>query len=292
MPIPAQYQEMLDQLTAQLPLWVDGAFAVMAVWGVLLWLNGRRLVKGSFTLLGLFGGAVAGAGVSQLIEPQASILLGVIVGAVAGVGVAWLAFRFWMAVVLGSLAFLLAPWCVAAWQGTEAVDPTQPFEDVSRQILREQVTEAREALTEDLLEGPTSALDAEPQAEDGAQEQNGPGVREVLADVGARYREAWSAWWAELSGTAKWSLLGVGALAAAGAFALGLIFPNTAAALVSALAGSILVLTALGRLGARHLPSAYEYLPQTPRDMLVAVGVATALGALIQWIFSRKRADT
>jgi hypothetical protein len=185
---------------------------------------------------------------------------------------------------------------VAAWQGTEAVNPAQPFEDVSRQILREQVNEAREALTEGLAPGLLDDLAATEHAEsptdDGAQEQNGPGVRQVLADVWARYREAWMAWWAELSGAAKWSLLGVGAIAAAGAFAVGLIFPNTAAALVSALAGSILVWTALGRLGARYLPAAHEYLPQTPRGMLVAVGAATALGALIQWIFSRKRADT
>ncbi len=290
--ILAEYQDTLNHLTAQLPRWADGLFALVAVWGVLLWLNGRRIVKGSFTFIGLVGGAAAGAAISQALRPEASVLLGVIVGAVAGVVLSWIAFRLWMAALLGLLAFVLAPWCVAAWQGTEATDPTEPFVRESRQIVSEQIDEAKQAVEA------SSLFESTPPPEDATDETNrgddGEAVRragDIVRATIARYREGWAAWWGELGGTARWSLAGVGAVAAAGAFAMGLIFPNLAATAVSALVGSLMVLTSLGRLSARHLPQVADYLPTTPRAMLIAVATATAAGVLIQWIFSRKSAD-
>lgn len=294
MPIPAQFQEMLNNLTAQLPLWVDGVFVLLAIWGLMLWLSGRRIVKLSFTFIGLLSGAAAGAAIMHAVRPESSVLLGVIIGSVAGVVISWVAFRLWMALVLAIVAFLLAPWCVAAWQGTEPINPAKPIEDVSRQIVHEQVAQVQEAVRGALpldLTNPQAPSETPGDPDDEKADEPARSVGDILRETVDRYRQAWAAWWGELGLAARWSLVGVGAIAAACAFAFGLVFPNLGASTVSALAGSVMVLTALGRLGTRYLPGVVEYLPTSPRAMLIAVALAAGLGVLIQWIFSRKSAD-
>jgi hypothetical protein len=186
---------------------------------------------------------------------------------------------------------------VAAWQGSEPVNPAQPIEDTTRQIVHEQIDEVqqavRDALPMDLTAPGSEASDAHGAPGDGSDaDSSSRSAGDIVRETIDRYRQAWRAWWDELGAAARWSLMGVGAIAAAGAFAFGLIFPNLGASTVSALAGSVMVLTSLGRLSARHLPGVADYLPTTPRGVLVAVALATGLGVLIQWIFSRKSADS
>lgn len=142
---------------------------------------------------------------------------------------------------------------------------------------------------------------ADPDAEDAdsspgtlAGEQIEAVIGEGSAAVRAWYaelRERLRAWWSELSPAARRGLFvgaGIGALLG---LTLGLALPYTAAALQSALAGSILVFLPLRELLARHAPEWTGLLPQSPRATLLWLGLITVLGVLLQWTLFRRRAD-
>ena len=102
--------------------------------------------------------------------------------------------------------------------------------------------------------------------------------------------EAVRTWWTDLPARQK-SIVGGGALGGAVVgLLLGLVLPKVAASLQTALAGALLIFGA-GRVLAERYTAGTEYLPGSPRSVILTVGLITVLGVLIQWAIFRKRAD-
>jgi hypothetical protein len=99
-------------------------------------------------------------------------------------------------------------------------------------------------------------------------------------------------WWAEdLDPAVRWSVMAAAAVVAVGGLVVGLVLPNLGAALAAALVGSILIGGVALRLTGRYLESVHEWLPSSPRRALIALGVMTVIGTLIQWTVTARRTD-
>ncbi|QDU33843.1 hypothetical protein KS4_19010 [Poriferisphaera corsica] len=98
-------------------------------------------------------------------------------------------------------------------------------------------------------------------------------------------------WWNVRTQEEKMSI-GIAAMAG-GLIGLlfGLIAPYWAASAESALVGAILILLPGMNLAEVYLPVAEPYLPNSPRSILVFLGLITVIGVLIQWMIFRRSAD-
>lgn len=142
--------------------------------------------------------------------------------------------------------------------------------------------------------GNSTANDTTVGTEDASQPQINAALGEARAAARSWYsrtRDQLAAWWGELDGAARrmvFTAAGVGALLG---LVLGLVMPYTAAAVQSALVGSLLMLVGGRELVERLAPGWAEAFPYTPRAMLIWLGLITLLGVLLQWTFFHKRTD-
>jgi putative flippase GtrA len=84
----------------------------------------------------------------------------------------------------------------------------------------------------------------------------------------------------------------VGVLAGAAAgLVLGLLLPKLSAALQTAIAGALLIYTGAMGLARWQFGDGTSILPDSARGALVAIGLITVLGVVIQWTVFQRRAD-
>ncbi len=280
----------VDRLAAALPMWFDIALGFAALWGIFLWLFGRRVVRPSITFIALTAGAIVGGLAGRQMGDNSAVIVAVIVGGIGAAVLVWATFRLWVAVLLAVMLAAATPWAVLAWQGEPMPTAHRPLTDA----VRGAADDARGGFLPD--RGIFSRPDGEPTDDGASPTDTDTGTGEHLADrfAGAA-EETWAGlrtWWADdLSGGTRWLILaGAGVMAVTG-FLIGLIFPNLAAAIAAALVGSSLMIAAVLRLSAAYAPGLHDRLPATPRGVLVTLVGLTIIGALIQWTILGRRAD-
>jgi ABC-type cobalamin transport system permease subunit len=170
--------------------------------------------------------------------------------------------------------------------GPEVVEPfVYQFGEAKRIVL--------DAAAQSAADAATPATPATP--EEGAASIDTSQLLSLTEPLNLARTEAWAnfdIWWQSLDANSKWLLpacsFGGGLLA----FIFGIVLPGVAASLVTALMGAVMMMTGVMRVSDGLLPEAItNALPHEPRSIMLALGVAMIIGALLQWTFFRKPAD-
>lgn len=103
--------------------------------------------------------------------------------------------------------------------------------------------------------------------------------------------EKLAAAWQEMPSGGRSLLLMASAIGGLAGFLIGLLIPKTAAWAGSSLLGTICMAAGAGLLLTQYNPSMLDSLGQRLSQCLLAMGLITLLGMLIQWILSRRQAD-
>jgi len=74
-------------------------------------------------------------------------------------------------------------------------------------------------------------------------------------------------------------------------FLLGLMAPNYAAAVQSAIVGAVLIVVPGRELVLTHLPDAKSLIPTTAQGILLTTGLITLVGLALQWTLYLRRDD-
>jgi len=298
-----QLQEMLEKLGsvgAVLP-------AVTLLSGLVLWLIGRRLARPACAFSGLVLGGIGGLMVGEALSDQGGLVLPMVIGAaIAGALMAALLFRVWMA-ASGALIFALAASAaVLIWQGptkSEVAEPvisqalpadiseTPPQDEVVLSAPNEVISDAIRDLTSSAVEGMDGIPPSELTLDRETAQQIGSSLVEALRGLAAYYRGELSDWWSKAGSGVRGGSAGLGLFAGVIGLLLGLIWPYVAASVQSAVAGSVLMLFSSFSLLAQLMPEHLSWLPATPRGVLAALGLITAVGLVLQWTFFLRKAD-
>lgn len=242
--------------------WLDALLIWLGLLGVVLWLLGRRLVKPSFAVVGLVLGAAFAAAFMRSQWPDMAVAPWAIFGGIIGAVAAWMFWRLLVAGTLGGTVAIVAPWAVLAWTGVMMPDLWAPIP-----ASQERITASVEQ---------TGMID----------------VPALVGEVQAAIGETWGAWWESLEGSTRWTLLGGAVGAGSLALLIGLALPRLGASLATALLGVVLMLGGLTRLAGFAPETAAAYLPDTPRELVIAVLAGAVIGAVIQWTIFRKATDS
>lgn len=273
------------------------ALVGMLVVGSILWLVGGKLAKAGAVMAGFVIGGVGVMGAALAWTEGGPFIIGFGVGgALAGALLALLLFRLWIALTAALLLAAVVPAAVLVWTGQTPT--TEPIEDAAATV-----TDTSAALLQDgSTLGDVAGAVAGVVAENATANPDDAGGAASAADTPAHtfvqtLRDAWEAqlealrtWWAELPGSQKSVVYGGALGGAAVGLLLGLILPNVAAALQTALAGALLIFGAARVLIERYVGDG-GYLPDTPRGIILTLGLITLLGLLIQWTLFRKQTD-
>ncbi|MHB1156508.1 MAG: hypothetical protein ACYC26_06680 [Phycisphaerales bacterium] len=282
MPISEDLRRMLEQISGQVPVWLDAAVAMAGIWGVFLWLFGRRIIKPSLAMSGLIAGALIGALVGRDLGGPEKVAIAVIVGGVIGAVIVWVTYRVWVALLLAMVLGLAAPWAVLAWHGQSGPALKQSIKEEVKGIAEKggEALAVDSANTGESMEGTTNHAAARKELFDRMVEA----VKRLTGEL----RD----WWEQsVSASLRWSALAGGLMMAIAGLMLGLLMPELGASVVASISGAMLMTAAAARLGGRYVPSMSEWLPDSPRRLLIALVVLTAVGALIQWTILRRKAD-
>lgn len=248
------------------------ASGVALLVGLVLWLIGRKIARPACAVGGLVAGSALGfVGSQQLLGGQSVILL-MIGAAVITAILAYVLFRVWMGISLALLLALLAPIAGLAWRGDVAtVEPP---------------TVSELLIPDSQIESDGDGGDADADAEGEAS------LGEHLREVYGWYQSELTAWWSSLGATGRTMVMGASAVGALVGMIFGLLMPYFAATVQTATVGGGLILLAAWPQLPRFAPELAESLPPTTRSMVLALGLITALGVVLQWtLFGRKSDD-
>jgi len=259
-------QDMVREAEAALPAAVLGVFAMMVVIGIVLWLVGGRLARMACVVSGLVMGGVGGWLVGATLADQGAYVLPLVIGgSIIGALLAGLLFRVWIAGVGAVVLATVVPVASLVWQGA-TVEPVS----FDRQAVVDQTLE-----TEEGADPPTLMQR----------------VNRAMNALYGQFEDDASVWWSSLGGGGR-TIVYMGALiGAAVGLLLGMVLPNVSAALQTALAGALLVYFGATGLARWQLGEESSLLPDSARGAVVAIGLITVLGTVIQWTLSRRRTD-
>lgn len=295
-----QLQDMLEKMGSVgvlLP-------AVAMVAGLLLLILGSKLARPMCAFSGLVLGGVGGLILGEAMADTGGIVLALVIGAaIAGALLSALLFRVWMA-LSGALIFgLAAGGAVLLWQAppqsvTNFTGQTQVSEEDSDSgddglkidLPIDEITGRLRDSVANVIEGDElSDKPAQIKIDKETAKKVGSVILDALRGVASYYRQTLSDWWAQAGTGARGTMLLVGLVAAAVGLLLGLIAPYRAASVQSAVAGAVLMLFSSFSLLAQLMPEHLNWLPATPRGVLICLGLITAAGLALQWtIFARK----
>ncbi|GAB4192572.1 MAG: hypothetical protein Kow00105_06660 [Phycisphaeraceae bacterium] len=301
-----QLQDMLEKMASigvMLP-------AIALVAGLVLLTLGSKLARPMCAFSGLILGGVAGLIVGEALADQGAVVLALVVGAgIAGALLSALLFRVWMA-ISGALIFgLAAAGAVLLWQGptpetdtepktttdtitTEEPDASSGMEiKISTDQLIDAGKQAMESITGSLgeTESQSESADASLTINEETARQIGSVILEALRGAAKYYWQAVADWWSEAGTGARGGMLLVGLVAAGIGLLLGLLGPYKAASIQSAVAGAVLIVFSSFSLLAQLMPDRADWLPATPRGVLICLGLITTIGVALQWtIFARE----
>ena len=272
--------------------WYGAALAWMALAGVVLWLLGRRLIRPLFGLVGLGLGALAALWLLARYAPDAPPLPWVIAGAVVGALVlGFLLWRIALALVVTAIAVVLVPWAVILTTPMEGPPVWEPIVEARDQAWTAMSTPAESADGEEgepAGNGEPADDPAAGEAEGEAEQAGPPSATEPIAEGWANAAAAFNGWWEELPTSRKGWLVIAGVGGGLLALLIGLALPQFAAALLTALIGSLLLLPGIDRVLDFLPASAAEAVSMPPLLVALALLVSTIVGALVQWLLFRR----
>ncbi len=301
-----QLQQMLEKLGS---VGVIAPALALGV-GLLLWLLGRKLARPVCAFSGLILGGIGGVILGEALIDQGAIMLAMVIGtAIAGALLAALLFRVWMALTGAVIFGLAASASVLLWQQAP-VDEKADAPAAKISALVESDTEASEDLTlnipidtlvDPIRDGIASAFDSDSD-EDGeasatvsinkeAAAKIGSAILEALRGMAGYYRQSLGDWWAQAGTGVRGGVMITGFIAAVVGLLIGLIGPYLAASLQSAATGSVLMLFSSFSLLAQLMPEHLNWLPASPRGVLLCLGLITFIGLFLQWTFFADKAD-
>ncbi len=255
-----------------------------------------------------------------------------VAGAILGGLLAALTFRLWVALAGAAVLALAAPAAGVIWHGTPTSattpataaaepdeadddralaqrpldDPATPLAPRDAQDISAQWDQAIE-LVRDWLQREQAQpdqvdpdeLDEQTRSELQRLGIEGEQIQQLLEEL-ARMVHHWYGvqmqrigdWWAERSPGARRFILVAALVGAAVGLGFGLIAPTLAASFESALVGALLLFVAGRELLVRYAPGAGALVPDSPRAVLLLVGLITAIGFLLQWTMARQRSDS
>jgi hypothetical protein len=306
-------QSWAEFISALSPEWMI-ALGAVGVAGLVLWGCGRRILRPALVLCGCAIGAATGYVVGAAVPlpvPAWTLPLG---GATVMAIFAWILYRPAMGVLLALLLGSAFPLGVLAWAEFRGV---ATFGEVAASTADSDIARgdsSHDALidelkdTFELLQDANDAIDsARENAGDAGEARSGDPIDDVgrMADTGgavSRLRDRLEAATAELRAAVaeRWMTAPPGVrrsivLSALCGVALGLLiglsFPAVSASLVTALAGSAMMIgatyAAILRLGER-IP---DWMPDSSAVWLGAWIAATGFGLAVQWTLREKEAD-
>lgn len=258
--------------------------AVLFVVGLIVWLMGRKLARPVCVITGLVLGGLGGLAAGHAWGEQAYYVLPLVVGcAVVGALLAALLFRLWVAMAGAVLLSLIVPAGSLVWHGT-------PPPGLAKTVVN--ATQPGSAA------GKTPAA-AAPSKQAGKPAKTQPSTQAVLKKtydaVMAFYSQEVQAiqkWWNDGLDAGGRRLVYIGAaVGALVGLVFGLIAPYVAASLESALAGAILIFFPGSTLLDHFSPGKGAIIPSSPRAVIFALCLITAIGFLFQWTLFRRSAD-
>ena len=299
----APLQEMLGQLGSigvLLP-------AVALVAGLLLLILGSKLARPMCTFSGLVLGGFGGLMIGEALADQGSIVIALVIGvAIAGALLSTLLFRIWMA-ISGALIFgLAAAGVVLLLQSPPEETPlsdlpaiTKPTEADNADDGSIHIDNPIGEITDAVKGGITTAIEGDEDGEASAQitldnetaKKLGVTILDAMRSLATYYWDQIKLWWHDAGGGARGGMLLVGLVAAVIGLLLGLIGPYKAASVQSAFAGAVLILFSSFSLLAQLLPNQRDWLPASPRGVLICLGLITAVGLAFQWTIFKRKTD-
>ena len=300
-----QLQEVLENLGsigAMLP-------AITLLAGVILLLLGSLLARPMCVLSGFILGGIGGLLLGEALADRGGFILALVIGsAIAGALLSALLFRVWMA-ISGALIFGLAAAGVVILLQGSPTDATATDEQAQALTADQSDTQQNDGsvtvevpldhITEQIREGLNTALETNEDGETAAQltldneavRKLGSVILDAMRGLASYYWEQFSDWWSEAGAGPRGAMMLVGLVAAVVGLLLGLIGPYKAASIQSAVAGSVLILFSLFSLLAQLMPEHLDWLPATPRGVLICLGLITAAGLAVQWTIFKRKAD-
>ena len=290
------------------------ALAVVAVAGAVLWLAGGRLARAGVAVGGFLLGGVLATSVAASLEPGAGWVLGIGVGgALAGTLLAFLLYRLWVGLLAGALLAAVVPAALLLW----GVDPPATGEGAKPPAAAVDAPSLFGVFDGERGGGGEPGEPVVDEAvREAAEERLGELGAQAEAAFGDFFEAASAAWKSQLDAArAAWDGLSAGArrssvVGGVGGFVVGLLLglalPNLTAALQTSLVGACLLTVSVLLLLQRHAglfrvpaegASAADGPPAgasggvDPRVLLLAIGVVTLVGLLLQWTLGRRRAD-
>ena len=303
-------------------------WGVIGVVGLVLWLLGRKIARPACSVGGLVTAAAAALGLLHALGAESWVLPVVAVAAVIGGLLAWFLFRLWMGLSCALILAAVAPAALLVWQGTPTAEEAAAARAVEGEPAEAPMLdlEQRDAVGADgkrqLKEdggwlrlfdfGDAPAAEGEGSAEAPAPPRDAPAAPDadaVRAQVDAATREmvekakaAFGAaaqqqaeqverWWRSLSGRVQGTLMILAMAGASFGLIMGLVAPYFAASLQSSLVGAGFIVAAAKQLTAVYLPEQAGLLPQTPRSIVLVVGLITLAGVVVQCTLWKRRTD-
>ena len=308
---PAVEAPSLQPFLDEAPVAWSVALAVVTLGGAVLWVAGGRLARAGVALGGFLVGGIAATTAAAALEPGGGWVIGLGVGgALAGTLLAFLLYRLWVGLLAGVLLAGVVPVTLLLW----GVDPpdTPDLAEAPAALVQ-----TPEEATPDSLFGVFDGERAEgegPVVDEAVQDFARERIEELGAEVqvalGDFFETASAAWKAQVdSARERWAALPLGTrrtviVGAVGGFVIGLLLglalPNLSAAFQTSLVGACLLTGGGLLLLQRHAGLFREaaegeaggFLPGVdPRALLLAVGLVTLIGLLLQWTLARRRAD-
>lgn len=241
-----------------------------AVFGLVLWALGCKFAKPVCAAIGTAAGAMAGGLVARSAGYGDMALLGSFVGSIAGVFVALLLFRVWMSLALAVVLAAAMAVGVLLWsQGMDAASPfTAPGTTVQR-VVNNQINAFHEA----------------PAATDGAT------LRYKAESLAKQARQDAQSWWDHLGAARRSAVMTWAVVGAIVGLGIGLMRPMLAASIQTALVASVLFLLLAPPLVRTLAPAQASWLPRGPQTAVLAIGLITIVGVLVQCALTRRPAD-
>jgi hypothetical protein len=263
---------------------------LLLVLGVVLWAAGRRVLKTGFAAAGLIFGGVLGYAAGGLQAVASLNIPAWVFAAVAAVVAAIVfaaAYRLVLAGAIAILLALLAPLAVLTVKGDHTVQTTL-FGDVAPAGSEANADEF------DRVEGPAGNAGEQAAPEEQAAAEEGS-VSETLREWWDRAAQilasASAAVWHETPDSLRWTVLAAAAVGALLGLVVGAAAPSFSASVVTALGGSVIMLSS-GLVLVTHVKIPLtSWMPTTPTALLIWWVVLAVIGLGVQWILRARRAD-
>jgi len=286
-------QSWFDHAGQAMPGATIGALIGCIVLGVLIWIAGGKLAKPACVVGGLLLGIYLGLLLSGFVSSAGfgMVLIGGL--AIAGGLLAMLLFRVWMGLSTAIMLAIVVPAAVLVWQGTPIEDAATIDTSALSTQLQTQLDENKDRIDETTRAEVTSLLSQQTQDStvdaQAILQEHGIEAAQALRGQVFENLETAKTWWRDNSSQTQknmaWGMLG-GALLG---LLLGMLMPVRAAILQTAFVGGVLAFVPGREIVVGWLPDAAPFLPASPRGALLAIGLITLLGVLLQWtLFFRK----